>query len=43
MGKAAAAFARDLTFILRLVTDSVLESQCLCFEHKAMTEAHKII
>ena len=41
MGKAAPAFARDLTFSLRIVTDSVPERRCLCFECKAMAEAHK--
>jgi hypothetical protein len=35
-------FARDITFSLRMVTNSVPERRCLCFEGRAMAEAHKI-
>jgi len=42
MGKADQAFARDLTLSLRMVTDSVPERRCLCYERRAMAEAHEI-
>jgi len=41
MGRAAPAFVRDLIFSMRMVTDSVPERRCLCYERRAMAKPIK--
>jgi len=38
MNKATPAFVRDLIFSMRMVTDSVPERRCLCYEKRAMAK-----